>query len=60
MMCDMVSEDAFIRNKNHNIFKSHVCQNVRLVAISSGWVWGVYGGLKNQAKNWIKNVVYTS
>ena len=42
------------------IFKSHVCQNVRLLAISSGWVGGVYSGLKNHAKNWIKNVVYTS
>ena len=43
-----------------NVFKSHVCQNVRLLAISSGWVGGVYSGLKNHAKNWIKNVVYTS
>ena len=40
--------------------KSHVCQNVRLLAISSGWVGGVYSGLKNHAKYWIKNVVYTS
>ena len=47
-------------NRHTPIFKSHVCQNVRLLAISSGWVGGVYSELKNHAKNWIKNVVYYS
>ena len=59
------SHNVFYPSQNEFQFfiKSHVYQNVRLLAISSrssGRIGGDNSGLKNHAKNWIKNVVYTS
>ena len=56
----MQKEDMVLyKEAGNGVFKLHVCQNVRLLAIARG-DGGVYSGLKNHAKNWIKNVVYTS